>query len=76
MNETSQSKQTNVVSLNTPEAFWLKYLFLPNFYLKSEKAYSNIWASQMGLVVKNPPVNAEDTRDTSSVPGWGRSPGG
>jgi len=42
----------------------------------SEKAYSNIQASQMGLVVKNPPVNAKDTRDTGSVPGWGRSPGG
>ena len=28
----------------------------------------------MELVVKNSPVNAEDTRDTGS--GWGRSPGG
>ena len=27
-------------------------------------------------VVKNPPANAEDTRDMSSIPGLGRSPGG
>ena len=28
-----------------------------------------------GIVVKNPPANAEDTRITDSVPGSGRSPG-
>ena len=28
-----------------------------------------------GLVVKNPPVNAGDTRDASLIPGLGRSPG-
>ena len=32
-------------------------------------------ASQMMLVVKNPPANAGDTREVGSVPGWGRSPG-
>ena len=30
----------------------------------------------MALVVKNPPANAGDVRDSSSIPGWGRSPGG
>ena len=30
----------------------------------------------MALVVKNPPANAGDVRDTSSIPGLGRSPGG
>ena len=30
----------------------------------------------MVLVIKNPPANAEDERDTGSIPGWGRSPGG
>ena len=30
----------------------------------------------MAVVVKNPPANAGDTRDASSIPGWGRSPGG
>ena len=30
----------------------------------------------MVLVVKNPPANAEGTRDTDSIPGSGRSLGG
>ena len=33
------------------------------------------WASQAALVLKNPPTNAEDSRDAGSVPGLGRSPG-
>ena len=33
-------------------------------------------ASQVGLMVKNPPATAGDARDAGSVPGWGRSPGG
>ena len=33
------------------------------------------WASQVALVVKNPPANAEDTRDAGLIPGSGRSPG-
>ena len=32
-------------------------------------------ASQMALVVKNPPTNAGDIRDAGSFPGSGRSPG-
>ena len=35
-----------------------------------------VWASPVALVVKNPPANAGDIRDTGSIPGWGRSPGG
>ena len=27
-------------------------------------------------MVKNPPANTGDVRDTGSIPGWGRSPGG
>ena len=34
------------------------------------------WASQVVLVVKNPPVNAGDVRDAGSIPGLGRFPGG
>ena len=34
------------------------------------------WASQMALVVKNSPANAGDIKDTGSVPGLRRSPGG
>ena len=33
-------------------------------------------ASQVALVVKDPPASAEDIRDTGSIPGSGRSPGG
>ena len=29
----------------------------------------------VALVVKNPPANAEDVRDTGLIPGSGRSPG-
>ena len=32
-------------------------------------------ASQVALVVKNPPANAV-VRDVGLIPGWGRSPGG
>ena len=35
-----------------------------------------VWASQVALVVKNLPANAEDIRDTGWIPGSGRSPGG
>ena len=34
------------------------------------------WTYQMALVVKNLPANAGDVRDSSSIPGLGRSPGG
>ena len=34
------------------------------------------WASQVVLVVKNPPGNAGDVRGAGSIPGLGRSPGG
>ena len=33
-------------------------------------------ASQVVLVVKNPPFNAGDVRDAGLIPGSGRSPGG
>ena len=33
-------------------------------------------ASQLVLVVKNPPANAVDLRDAGSIPGLGRSRGG
>ena len=36
----------------------------------------SIIASQVALVVKNPPANAGDIRDMGSTPGLGRSPGG
>ena len=36
----------------------------------------SIWASQVALVVKNLPAKAGDLRDTGSISGSGRSPGG
>ena len=34
------------------------------------------WASQVVLVVKNPPTNVGDIRDVDSITGSGRSPRG
>ena len=36
----------------------------------------SLWTSQVALMVKNLPTNAGDIRDSGSIPGWGRSPGG
>ena len=33
-------------------------------------------ASQVLLVLKNPPANAGDAGDPGLIPGWGRCPGG
>ena len=38
--------------------------------------YYKIRTSQVARVVKNLPANAGDVRDTGSMPGWARSPGG
>ena len=38
--------------------------------------YIRNWASHVVLVVKNPPANAEDARDTGWIPESGKSPGG
>ena len=43
---------------------------LPLSKLRSSKG------PQVVLVVKNPPANAGDVRDSASIPGSGRSPGG
>ena len=41
-----------------------------------ESGTATLWASQVMLVVKNPPANAGDVRDVGSICGLGRSPGG
>ena len=38
--------------------------------------FEGLVASQVALVVKNPPANAGDARDKGSISGLGRSPGG
>ena len=45
---------------------------LPDLFMLDMCLYG---ASQVALVVKNPPANAGDIRDMGSVPGLGRSPG-
>ena len=56
--------------------------FLPLFFPKEVvvtgnfMAYQYCRASQVALVVKNSPANAEDIKDSGSIPGSGRSPGG
>ena len=45
------------------------------FLIEFEPCQSK-WASQLVLVVKNPPANAGDTGDTGLIPGLGRPPGG
>ena len=42
--------------------------------IKNSLLYTRIWASQVALVVKNPPGNAEDMRSLGLIPGSGRSP--
>ena len=39
-------------------------------------SHKYIWASQVALVVKNPPANAGDGRGADLIPGSERSPGG
>ena len=43
--------------------------------LQTQCVLSHYSPSQVALVVKNPPDNAGDIRDSGSVPGSGRSPG-
>ena len=38
--------------------------------------YAYMKASQVALVIQNPPAGAGDIRDAGLVPGLGRSPGG
>ena len=37
--------------------------------------FTEIGASQVAVVVRNPPANARDARHEGLIPGWGRSPG-
>ena len=48
------------------------------FYWSTDFLLKYNWfrVSKVALVVKNAPANAEDMRDTGSIPGFGRSSGG
>ena len=52
----------------TQSLTWLKWL-------SSSSSRTLAGASQVVLVVKNPPANARDPKDASSIPGSGRSLG-
>ena len=47
-------------------------LFIYQIFIEGLQAFG---ASQMVLVVKNPPANVGDIRDMGSIPGSGRPPG-
>ena len=51
-------------------------LFMHHSEIRIYVKLVSVWTSQVALVVKNPPTNAGDVRDSGSIPGWGRSPGG
>ena len=50
-----------------------KFSLVAEFFLLSRPS---TWASQVVLVVNDPPVNAGDARDAGLIPGSGRAPGG
>ena len=50
--------------------FIFEFSDLVNEQLKLHSFYSFTWASQVVLVVKNPPANAGDIRDTGLTQGW------
>ena len=54
----------------------LYYIFAEYFLRNLISLSPYFGASQVVLVVKNPTANAGDIRDTGSIPGSGRSPGG
>ena len=54
----------------------LNYASLLIHRISFHKYYSTTRASQVALVLKSLSANARDTRDTGSIPGSGRSPGG
>ena len=58
------------------DPFWSKKLQSPPLLISLWPLIGGVQASQVALVVKNPPANAENIRDTGSVPGLGGSPGG
>ena len=49
-------------------------LLKPSTYFGLEKGNLSAWASQVALVVRNPPASAGDA-DVGSIPGSGSSPG-
>ena len=58
------------------QAFFVRFLLLcEGGVVESIVVLDLFRASQVVLVVKNPPANAGDVRDSGSIPGSGRFPG-
>ena len=86
----TRTRTHNLAVLSGKAVFY--YRFINNLYyvsLKLSLLYKNSWLRSkfvsvhkgmfpfmVALVVKNPPANAGNTRDTGLIPGLGRSPGG
>ena len=45
------------------------------YIIEFKSVYACTWASLLAHLVKNPPVDAGDAKDSGSIPGLGRSPG-
>ena len=60
------------LSLNPRCAHNTRFLYHTELFSRRLNLIKGFWA---GSVMKSPPVNAEDTGDTGSVPRLGRSPG-
>ena len=79
-------KQQDGKSLRQPLPLWSDKHWYPGFIPEIQldrvrEGFDRVHsgprrASQVVLVVKNPPANARDVRDAGSIPGWGRSPRG
>ena len=64
-----QPKEEDATQFSAPAACWVLVIYCINIQ-------SSVWAFQVAIVVKNSPANEGDIRDTGSIPGLGRSPGG
>ena len=61
----------DAISMNLPICLSALYLLILIIWT----LICHIWASQVALVVKNPPTHTGYIRDMSSIPGLGGSPG-
>ena len=62
--------------MEMPDGKTLRYLELKKRHPgRKEALCSRNGSSQVALVIKNPPANAGDAKDSGSIPGSGRSPG-
>ena len=62
--------------LSMSPAFQVYSLPLSHQGSPTASRYAMNWAFYMAIMVKNLPANAGDIRDSGSIPGLGRSPGG